>query len=256
MGQGGQTMTEPAVNFHITLKSENAKTGPIPVTTSPRQTCPDTCPYKDGPCYANSGPLRFHWDKVTNGSRKVLHTWDELLAVIRALHYKQLWRHNQAGDLQHGNGYILDEELRALARANKGRRGFTYTHHVLVGDSPRARMNRKAALEANRMGFTVNASCDSIDQAEQTWESGIPAVVVTDGNRPKKFRTPRGYLVVQCPATYMDNMNCARCGLCQKQTTPVGGGKEVMRPIVAFPAHGNGKKQLLKILQVQNNLEN
>ena len=31
---------------HLTLSSSNIKTGPIPVTTSGRSTCPDACPLK------------------------------------------------------------------------------------------------------------------------------------------------------------------------------------------------------------------
>ena len=58
------------MNFHLTLKSSNVKTGPIPVSTSSAATCPPTCPFNNGEgCYAGSGPLALHWKKVTEKTR-------------------------------------------------------------------------------------------------------------------------------------------------------------------------------------------
>ena len=55
--------------YHITKKSSNKKTGNMVVVTSSRHTCPPACPFKDAGCYADGGPLRIHWDKVTSGER-------------------------------------------------------------------------------------------------------------------------------------------------------------------------------------------
>jgi hypothetical protein len=57
------------MNVHLTLVSSNAKTGPIPVSTSSAVTCSDACPFKKDGCYADSGPLALHWSKVTSGQR-------------------------------------------------------------------------------------------------------------------------------------------------------------------------------------------
>ena len=43
-------------NVHLTLKSANAKTGPIPVSVTSDDSCPKSCPFNDGACYAKSGP--------------------------------------------------------------------------------------------------------------------------------------------------------------------------------------------------------
>ena len=46
---------------HLTLKSRNAKVGPIPVSTSSAATCRDMCPLKAKGCYATfSRPLNLH----------------------------------------------------------------------------------------------------------------------------------------------------------------------------------------------------
>ena len=59
-------------NTHLTPKSANKKVGPIPVSTTTADTCPATCPFNnanEGGCYAEAGPLKLHWMKVTRGER-------------------------------------------------------------------------------------------------------------------------------------------------------------------------------------------
>ena len=69
--------------YHITLKSTNRKTGPIAVVTSSQDTCPDVCPFKQSGCYANGGPLRLHWNLVSNGTRGI--RFRELLDKLKEL---------------------------------------------------------------------------------------------------------------------------------------------------------------------------
>ncbi len=53
------------MSHHIafTRVSSNAKTGPIPVTTTSEETCPVSCPLKRNGCYADAGPLALFWRK-------------------------------------------------------------------------------------------------------------------------------------------------------------------------------------------------
>lgn len=55
----------------------------------------------------------------------------ETTAQFKALPGGQLWRHNVAGDLPHDpeTGIISGEFMEKLVKSNKGRNGFTYTHH-------------------------------------------------------------------------------------------------------------------------------
>ena len=115
------------MRVHITARSGNAKTGPIPVTTTERASCPTTCPFYDKGCYAKSGPLALHWRKVSDGERGT--DWQGLTEFVKSLPERQLWRHNQAGDLPHIDGQINGTLLGQLVDANRGKRGFTYTHH-------------------------------------------------------------------------------------------------------------------------------
>ena len=68
------------MRVHITPRSGNAKTGPIPVTTTERASCPSTCPFYDKGCYAKSGPLALHWRKVSDGERGT--DWQGLTSLL------------------------------------------------------------------------------------------------------------------------------------------------------------------------------
>jgi len=225
VGSNGQPL------FHLTLRSTNAKVGPIPVSTSPRQTCPDSCPFKANGCYAN-GTLRWHWDKVSNGLRGL--PWSDFLQQIEALPKGQLWRMNQAGDLP-GEGDTLDTEAMAgLVYANMGRRGFTYTHKPLKKDR-----ERQAIHQANVLGFTVNLSANSPADADRRADQRCgPVVTIVPTGTPAVSCTPKGRKIIICPAQTRDNVTCASCQLCARANRSV---------IVGFLPHGNGAKKVNSI---------
>ena len=219
---------------HLTPKSANAKTGPIPVSTSGRQTCPDSCTLRNNGCYADSGPLRIHWNKITEGQRGT--DWDTFCATIAAMPDNQLWRHNQAGDMPCIGALIDHDKTYALVNANKGKRGFTYTHHTMALES-----NRHIVAYANRQGFTINLSAESLEHADTLAELKIaPVVTIIPEGMEKTFHTPAGNKVVTCPATYRDDISCATCQLCQRQ-------RDI---IIAFPVHGTSKKKAHKVFML------
>jgi len=217
---------------HLTLRSGNGKTGPIPVSTSSADTCPASCPFRrvdqygSGGCYAASGPLALHWQKVTSGERGLF--WSQFLSEIAGLPEGQLWRHNQAGDLP-GLGEEIDASaLGKLTKANRGRKGFTYTHKYGTES------NREAIRSANLNGFTVNLSANTLAHADELAETECgPVVVVLPSDQISNTLTPAGRKVVICPATVRDDVTCATCGLCQRQRSA----------IVGFPAHGASKRK-------------
>lgn len=80
--------------------SDNKKTGPMPVSASPRATCPLSCPLmgKNG-CYGEDYHLSMYWNRIDAGTSPSLVSWDQLCANVRSLPKGQIWRHNQIGDL-------------------------------------------------------------------------------------------------------------------------------------------------------------
>ena len=227
------------MQFHIIHKSSNKKTGPIPVTTSSKETCPDACSWKDNGCYAAYGPLNIHWRKITEGSRGF--SWAELIEYLEKLPDGQLWRHNQAGDLV-GNekGCIDATHLAELIKANEGKRGFTYTHY-----QPNL-YNSAYIKTANKGGFTINLSADSMTQADEyvKLKVGPVCVVLPSSNTADKLLTPEGNCVIRCPAEYKDDTTCLTCKLCAIPTRGT---------IIGFSAHGTGKSKVDKVLTNANN---
>ena len=218
-------------NVALTLKSANVKTGPIPVSITGSDSCPPSCPFSGGGCYAKGGPLAIHWRKVTQGDRGM--PWADFCKSISSLPNGQLWRHNAAGDLIGAGESIDPVALGELVAANQGKRGFTYTHKT---NDP---ANFQWIKAANQWGFTVNLSANDLQHADQLAQIGAgPVVTVLPIDAPPKQLTPQGRTVVTCPATYRDNVSCDTCKLCAvaDRTT-----------IVGFPAHGNAKAKVQKV---------
>ena len=228
------------------------------VTTSSQQSCPTTCPHYQTTCYASSGfHLNQHWQKVTKGERG--GSWSDLTDKVKTLKAGTMYRHNQAGDFfydtdEQGRELITLSMLKELVDANKssGAKGYTYTHHKLDYIH-----NLEAVKYANTNGFTVNGSTESLSQADDVVDLGVPAVTIiptdhekiesfksvdpSDGKTKELFRvkgkitTPQGRRVVVCPAQQAHPNKCETCKLCTKADRDY---------VIAFVAHGNQKKKL------------
>jgi hypothetical protein len=226
------------MNFHLTLKSSNVKTGAIPVSTSSAETCPPTCPFNNSQgCYAGSGPLALHWKKVTDGARG--DHFADFLDKIQALPHGQLWRHNQAGDLP-GNGVEIDgAALGDLVKVNFNKKGFTYTHY-----DPSISNNAKYIKGSNEWGFTVNLSANTPAHADQLAALNIaPVVTVLPADQLENTLTPAGRKIVVCPATIRDDVSCATCKLCAISNREV---------IIGFPVHGTQKKKAARVFEIKS----
>ena len=215
--------------YHITPKSKNVKVGKMAVTTSTATTCPTSCPFKSNGCYADSGPLKLHWDKVTRKERG--DDWSTFVEKIKDMPAGSKWRHNQAGDLPGDMEKLDDKKCVELAKANKGKRGFTYTHYDVLDNF----QNAITVNIMNHLGFTVNVSANNLEHADKLCDLNIaPVATVLPIEQTTNTVTPKGRKVVVCPATYKDDVSCASCMLCEKWDRNV---------VVGFPAHGTSKKK-------------
>ena len=218
--------------YHFTRTSSNAKTGPIPVTTTSADTCPASCPLKGNGCYAEYGPLALHWRQVSDGRRG--GSRDELCAQVRKLPKRQLWRWAQAGDLP-GDTVLLDAAgVEQIMLAQRGKRGFGFTHYDCALPH-----NAGVVRAANLEGFTINLSADSLADADAQADLNVgPVACVLPTGTTKPMRTPAGRLVTVCPATVRDDVTCASCGICAVPTR---------KAIIGFPAHGSGAKKAHRV---------
>lgn len=209
--------------------SGNAKTGPMPVSTSNSGTCPDACPLKLKGCYAKYGPTGMAWRNVDSGKAKQAVEWDRFVRQIKTLGKGTLWRHNQAGDLNGFNNEIAVFDLIQLINANKGKRGFTYTHYPMDNLA-----NMMAVKKANAEGFTINLSGNDVNHADKLKALDIaPVVVLMPRDAEKVSYTPAGNKVVVCPAENTNKVTCLKCGLCANS------GRDY---IIGFRAHGTAAK--------------
>lgn len=219
--------------FTLNMISGNVKTGPIPVSTSGKETCPNACPLKNNGCYASQGPLNIHWNKVTSGERG--SDWATFLKDVRKIPRHSLFRWAQAGDLVGENDVIDMGALKELTAASKHTRIFGYSHYPLTP------MNIEAFKLANDNGFTLNISTNSISEVDKAMAHGLPVVTVLPSDHDNTIRTlvtEGGNKVLVCPASLGKDITCATCGLCQKRDRSY---------VIGFIAHGNNKKKVSAI---------
>lgn len=226
------------------MSSKNVKTGPIPVSISSAETCPIVCPLnprgkskngKGAGCYGSLGPMAWTWNKLTQN--KIGVNFSQFISAVRDIPVNQIWRHNQIGDLPGKGNRVNSTQLKSLVMANKDKKGFTYTHKPVTGQTKTVKSNRKIIKFANNNGFTINLSANNISEVDKLVKLKIgPVVAIVPENSPKTIFTKGGNKVITCPATY-SNVNCASCKLCSKQRSVV----------IAFPAHGmqKGKVNLI-----------
>lgn len=216
--------------YRFTALSDNIKTGPMPNVYSDKTSCPDTCLFIKK-CYPNFGPANIWWSK-TNDSL------DSLIENIGTIKKGKLWRYGVAGDLPGNNRRIDKTALRRIIKANKGKRGFTYTHKPLTED------NIAILKESNNNGFTINVSCDTFDQVRNANNLGLPAVVVLPRTTPDKFKIDGNIPVLACPVEKKANkIQCIDCGWCAMPNRSF---------VVGFHAHGNNASTIDKM--VANNV--
>ena len=234
--------------------SQNAKTGPIPASIVEKASCWPGCALYQSGCYAETGALAIHWDRVSCGVAG--GSWSEFCAKVAALRPGRLWRYAQAGDLP-GYGPQIDGELLGqLVAANTGKNAIAFTHKPVLGNDPVAVENRRLIAAAIKAGFTVNLSADNPAHADTLAELGIAPVVTVLArayarravrHRFKRRRdewaktigewrdrtarlprhTPAGRRIAVCPATYSDATR-ETCGACAR----------VRDAVIGFPAHG------------------
>ena len=254
---------KPVPGFLLVLNSDNAKTGKMPVTTSPMFTCPLACPYKEHGCYAAYGPIRMWWKACTESCMNIEKEWDKFTQrIIHEIPTGTIWRHNQAGDFL-PSSYIPRNRFKStnrinvkhavhLALINRGKRGYTYTHYPVIeqkGVSKHDVLKNRDIIEGmNRVGFTVNISCNSLAHADEVIDSKLKApisVTIPENFKNEKVSlTPKGRKVILCPAIWKKGMTCLKCQACMNPKR---------KAIIGFSAHGTGRKHCERVFEEWKN---
>ena len=163
------------MKVHFVAVSQNAKTGPIPVSIIERASCWPGCVLYDNGCYAETGALAMHWDRVSHGPTG--GSWSAFCAKVASLRPGRLWRYAQAGDLPGYGSEIDGALLRELVAANTGKRAIAFTHKPVLGGDPVAAENRQLIAASVAAGFMVNLSANNPAQTDRLAERRIAPVV-------------------------------------------------------------------------------
>jgi hypothetical protein len=222
------------MRYGATAVSLNSKTGPILVTTTSMDSCWTGCPHHQnnrGTCYALYGPQRLWWNKISSGKYGMPLT--KLFFFLRKhITRHTIWRHNVAGDLpsRKENGVRIDERfVRMLYKVNRECKGigFTYTHRPW-------KLNQDIIRESNQNGFTINASCDSFEDAVDCYNHNIPTTITVSESQ-KDNVTVNGIKFMTCPAQTGTAKNCLECKLCSNANRNI---------VIMFSAHGLKAKHI------------
>ena len=227
---------QSAIKYHLTIKSGNSKTGPMAVSTTAKQSCPDRCPLKKAGCFADGGPLQLHWEQVSQGDRGV--SFDDFILQVAALPRGAEYRHNQAGDLppkEDEKDTIDAVKLAALAAVIRRRRirGFTYTHYPVIDNE----VNQLAIKAANDAGFTINLSANNVTEVDNLLALSIaPVAVIMPLSALKVSFTDQGNKIVICPGQTNKKTTCMDCMLCAKSDRTFS---------IGFYPHGSSAKKAI-----------
>ena len=224
--------------YHLTKQTSNKKLAKpghaMAASTTSSDSCPVTCELKGNGCYAETGPLKLHWDKVSQGPYVDKPRGEDLFEfcdALRSLPEGSCFRHNQAGDLPHLSGFINYKalELITAACAEKKLIAWTYTHHKVDNSH-----NVEVIEKANRDGLTVNISAHSQDHAAAMHKQGLPSVCIVPRGETRKHWEHDGVKFLVCPAQ-TSNKTCSECKLCAIVERSC---------VILFKAHGAQAKKV------------
>ncbi len=149
-----------------------------------------------------------------------------------------MWRYGIAGDLPGENEEINQAEVLEIAEicTHRNLRPIVYSHKIMLSEK-----NISFAQALKLQGFSINASCETDQQALLALDMDLQAVIVVSRDTPKK-RIINGVHFLTCPATKDGSIGCAQCGWCAK------GDRNF---VVQLPIHGlrvkDGEKTLKEL---------
>lgn len=193
----------------------------IAATYGSRQSCPSGCPFV-GSCYAETGP----GGSTPFRKAEQYGTPDVGQALDRVRYgapFRAAVRHLISGNPT--PEYV--EAANGLHAARPDLSGWGYMHPA------------DDVTPDDAHGWTLNVSCESLDQAADVIAAGWQAVltVAPDDVLPERVA---GRRVVECPNLSDKRVKCSDCLLCRRD--------DATRPVVVFRWHGAYARRVLPVL--------
>lgn len=221
------------VNTLLIPRSSNRKTGPLPVTSRPEETCPSDCPFlpggEHGGCYGTGRIMAMARRRATTMSV------DDAVEAILAKRSPaaRFLRDRIVGDVLAEDGTVDRDYLAGISEVGRrvGLQVFGYTHAW-------RRFTRGDVRFVRRLGYVMNASCETREDIHDAVGLGLLPVVVNDNLQDGEMIA--GLRVVTCPAQTREATTCASCGLCARPQRAC---------VVRFRIHGTGKAMVAAAVQ-------
>jgi len=200
-------------------------------------SCPETCPFISGECYAMLGNVGVHVNKLEKNKSSIFYAKEEAKAIDESYYSGKVpgafLRIHISGDCRTKTAAKIVNAAVGRWKKRGGNKAWSYTHawaHV-----PRKTWSNVSIL----------ASVESASQAKEAFQKGyVPAIVVAEFESDKAFYR-EGIKFIPCPAQTKSNVNCSSCKLCFDDS------KLMERKTgIAFAAHGVRKNKVkLKVIQ-------
>lgn len=195
-------------------------------TYAGKNTCSTNCPlYSE--CYAKGGNVKHTFNRLTPGTKQFDRSserarggsFDDMVSTIDGTLYDQPLRVSISGDLPSGSSQdILD--VAAVVKLSKVAvkrklKAWTYTHkNDISKDGYVAHI-----VSENNSNWCLNISTDTLDQAVESFNKGLPTVITLDLSalNNKNGFTYRGVRFKVCPNQLnAEKVRCNNCMLCQQ----------------------------------------
>jgi hypothetical protein len=227
------TRSHRQVAARLVLDTDNKKTGAVAVTyASIRATCP-RCPLQDNGCYAQGGHVRLHGRRLDAANATPERAARDEADAIDGVRYPfgRPLRLHVSGDCRTAKAARLVSGAAGRWLDRGGGPVWTYTHASRV--VPREAWGRVSVL----------ASMESLADGARALAAGYaPACVVPDFADGRAFEA-HGVQWVPCPEQTR-GLQCVDCRLCW-----TADDLAARRAGIAFAAHGQGRKRVLRVLQ-------
>lgn len=208
--------------------SQNRKLGHklCSATMVAQATCPNTCPWRENGCYAETGPLGIHTHKLNKVTLSADEIIDNEAVGIKSLATDLPLRLHVVGDV------TTDRQANVLADAisDKLSPTWTYTHSWRMIDS-------------DSFGkINVLASCETENDVKIAQAKGYATALVLDHFESDKAYQSNGLTILPCPQQTR-NKTCASCKACWNTGKLRSAGITI-----GFATHGSGVKKMSKTL--------
>lgn len=212
--------------------SQNRKLGYVSSTYASQVTCPESCPFRNAGCYAESGRMALHTRRLNNSPvDDFIEVAEREAEAIRKLSGRFPLRLHVVGDCKTEAAARIVSKAADEHTSKRGQPVWTYTH---AHDVPREAWGNVSVLR----------SCESISQVEEALDAGYAAaMVVPQFRQDTAYEVGPGLIGIPCPEMTGRAESCEECGLCMRAEKLRAG-----RRVILFEAHGNRKAKVAQTI--------